>query len=780
MCRPSLQGEESNKPNVLLWHHGTIKSSVHDKQKTEPVGQPPAFADVAQPSSGTEESAAQGAEMAGWNADTAAGPVGAGTITLVEGSSFCISLPNGDIRAEYPHGVFYQDTRIVSDWILTVNGQPIEPLGAENKEPYRALFVGRVPRLDGYADSSLIVERLREVGTGIQENITLRNYSTKPAECLVTLQVDADFADLFEVKEARIQERWRHSRSIDGDALTIQADWEDVRKGLIVRGRGANVTNNKVTYRVTVGPHSQWSSTLTAVPTQALSSTPSFLHPDAEGRSSSDRRRQEWVARIPVVQMGNRSIERTLRRSYDDLGSLRIEDPNYPDRVVVAAGAPWFMTLFGRDSLLASQMAMPVDPSLALGTLQTLADRQGHVVDPVSEEEPGKILHEVRLDISSGLSLGGKSIYYGSADATPLFVCVLGEVSRWGFAKDTIASLLPHADRALQWISDYGDKDNDGFVEYERLNPKGLINQGWKDSWDAINFADGTLADPPIALCEVQAYVYHAYMARAWMAYDAGDSALGAVLADRAAQFKKRFNEQFWMPDRGYYAIALDGRKRQVDACASNMGHCLWVGLVDEDKAPLVVKRLMSPEMFSGWGIRTLATDMGAYNPASYHNGSVWPHDNAIIVQGLMRYGFVAEAQRVATALLEAAEASEGRLPELFCGFDRDQFNVPIPYPTACSPQAWAATTPLLLVTSLMRYDAHVSLGGLWMDPALPPAFGDVHITNAPMNGGRITIDVTNHQSTIRGLPDGMVFHRGQRPSMKELVAQAGRDIAKA
>ncbi|WP_427005517.1 glycogen debranching N-terminal domain-containing protein [Pseudarthrobacter sp. H2] len=714
--------------------------------------------------------------MAGWNADTAAGPLGAGAVTLVEGSSFCISLANGDIHPEYPHGVFVLDTRVLSGWSLTINGQPLEPLAAETKEPYRGLFAGRVPRLDGYADSPLIVERLREVGAGIQEQVTVRNYSLEPAECVVSLKVEADFADLFEVKEARIQRRWDETRHVDGDAVTIRALWQEVRKGVTVHAPGADVTPEALTYRVSVPPHGHWSTVLTVVPgTEEAGTAASFVHSGGDGLSPRDRRHGEWVAKIPVLQMGNRSIERTLRRSYEDLGALRIEDPDHPDRVVVAAGAPWFMTLFGRDSLWASEMALPVDPSLALGTLQTLADRQGTVVDPMSEEEPGKILHEVRLDVSTGLALGGKSAYYGSVDATPLFVDVLGAVSRWGFAKDTIAALLPHADRALDWIRDYGDKDGDGFVEYERLNDRGLLNQGWKDSWDGINFADGHLAEPPIALCEVQAYVYAAYLARAWMAYDAGDAALADGLTDRAAQLKKQFNEQFWMPGRGYYAIALDGHKRQVDACASNMGHCLWLGLMDEDKAPQVAERLMSPEMFSGWGVRTLASDMGAYNPASYHNGSVWPHDNAIIAAGLLRYGFVAEAQRIATALLEAAEYSGGRLPELFCGFGRDQFAAPVPYPTACSPQAWAATTPILLVTSLMRYDAHVSRGGLWMDPVLPESYGDLHITNAPMAGGRITIDITSSVPTVQGLPEGMVFHRGHRPWITELVEQAAR-----
>ena len=710
--------------------------------------------------------------MAGWNADTAAGPVGAGTVTLVEGSCFCISAANGDIHSELPHGVFHEDTRILSGWSMTVNGQSLEPLAAETKEPYRALFIGRVPRGDGYADSPLIVERLREVADGVIEEITIRNYSGNPVECSVSVGVDSDFADLFEVKEARVQRRWEVVRGADGDSLIISAAWQDLRKAVLVRGRGAVATAGALTYQAVVPASGHWRTRLSVAP----AAQKDVSRPVRHGTSQSDRRHQEWVAKIPRLQMTNRSIERTLRRSYDDLGALRIEDPAYPERIVVAAGAPWFMTLFGRDSLWASEMALPVDPSLALGTLQTLADRQGKVVDPVSEEEPGKILHEVRLGVSSGLALGGKSVYYGSVDATPQFVMTLASVSRWGFAKETIAALLPNADRALDWVRNYGDKDGDGFVEYCRLNDHGLLNQGWKDSWDGINFADGTLAEPPIALCEVQALVYSALQARAWMAYDGGDAGLAAQLTDEAAALKKRFNEAFWLPERGYFAVALDGRKRPVDACASNMGQCLWHGIIDDDKVPMVAERLMSPEMFSGWGVRTLATNMGAYNPASYHNGSVWPHDNAIIAAGLMRYGFVEEAQRIATALLEAADYSDGRLPELFCGFSREQVTEPVPYPTACSPQAWAATTPIMLITSLMRYDAHVSRGGFWMDPALPASYGDLHITNAPLAGGRITIDITPSGPSVQGLPEGITFHREHRPWLSELISQAGLD----
>jgi glycogen debranching enzyme len=707
--------------------------------------------------------------MVGWNADTAAGSVGA-AVTLVEGSNFSISDVSGDMYSDRPHGVFFEDTRIMSLWRLTINGGALEPLAADTLEPYRALFVGRTSRVASHSDSHLIVERSRELGVGILEDITVRNHSREPAVCVVELAMDADFADLFEVKDARITRQWEQTRELRGDSLIIHGSWKGTHKRAVLHSPGAIFSHDGLGFRTVVPPQGHWSARVYVLPLQDGAEKPVPFHREADGTSAAERRRAEWIQKTPFPEGNNVTLNRTMLRSRDDIGALQIADPIHPERTVVAAGAPWFMAIFGRDSILSSYMALPVDPSLALDTLRNLADRQGSEVDLVTEEQPGRILHEVRLGVSTKLALGGKSAYYGTADATPLFVTLLGEVSRWGLAAEQVAALLPNADRALDWIRDYGDRDGDGFVEYQRLNDQGLVNQGWKDSWDGVNFADGRLAEPPIALCEVQGYVYGAYIARAWMAYDAGDFGLAAELRDRAARLKKQFNEQFWLPDRGYFAIALDGDKRPVDALASNMGHCLWNGIVDDDKARLVAERLMSPEMFSGWGIRTLATTMGAYNPASYHNGAVWPHDNAIIATGLMRYGFVQEAQRVAQAIFEAAEYTDHRLPELFCGFDRSRFPKPIPYPTSCSPQAWAATTPVQLMRTLLRYDPHVSLNGMWLDPALPEAWGRVRAANLPIGGGRITIDVTGTEATLEGLPPGMTLHRGTRPPLADLM----------
>ncbi|NMR30323.1 amylo-alpha-1,6-glucosidase [Crystallibacter degradans] len=710
--------------------------------------------------------------MTGWSEENTAGSAGEGAVTLLQGTSFCISFANGDMNPERPHGFFYRDTRFISTWSLSVNGRPVEPLEAILYDPYRAVFIGRAERTDGLADSNLLVERRRSLNHGVHEDVTVSNHSREPAACQVQLTIGADFADLFEVKAglkevAHAQPAERHT-----DNLIIESEGLPITARIVVAAEGAEIAGNRISYSVVIPPQQKWTGSFTALPDMDRNrSVEDLVNPRQQVHSTlPEERLMEWRRNVPLARMENKDFEKVLEQSQADLGSLRIFDPDHPGRVVVAAGSPWFMALFGRDSLLTSFMTLPLDPSLALGTLQTLAERQGTEVDPRSEEQPGKILHEVRFGASAGQLLGGDNAYYGSVDATPLFVTLAGELTRWGFWPEVKGSLLPAVDRALDWITQYGDIDGDGFVEYARATDKGLLNQGWKDSWDGVNFADGRLASPPIALCEVQGYVYAAYISRALMAQSAGDDELAAHWGSRAADLKTAFNDRFWLEDRGYFAIALDHDKRPVDSCASNMGHCLWSGIVDNDKAPLVARRLMSPEMFCGWGVRTLASDMGAYNPASYHNGSVWPHDNALIAAGLMRYGFMDEATRIALALFDAATQFGGRLPELFCGLDRETYPVPVAYPTSCSPQAWAAAAPVHLMRVLLRFDPCMTHNGLWLAPQIPAELGPLHVTNLPLAGARISVTVADGQTQVDGIPESIELHRKPRKPLADLL----------
>lgn len=717
--------------------------------------------------------------VGGWNAGPAAGPPGAGAVTVVEGSSFCISSAGGDILADLTQGLFYQDTRILSCWCLTVNGLPLEPLLPRVLEPYRAVFIGRARSARGHADSPLVVERERLVGAGLREDIVIRNYSAQPVECVLELQVASDFADLFDVKIGRTMSDAQPVRRVQGDELLLEAVRHRRRRGILVHGRGADVGEGLLRFEALIPARGKWSTNIIVTPLveQGLPAD-RFVASTSPFELEAARRHRAWGESAPQLDLANDEIARVLRRSHEDLGSLRIFDPAHPGRAVVAAGAPWFMALFGRDSLLTAYMSLPVDPSLALGTLQTLAELQGTSVNPETEEEPGRILHEVRLGVAAGAALGDHSVYYGTADATALFVILLSELNRWGMELDVLQSLLPHADRALEWIRDYGDRDGDGFVEYHSATPHGLANQGWKDSWDAITFAGGRLAEPPIALCEVQGYVYAAYLGRGLLAAAAGRRDEAAEWGVRATRLKEEFNRRFWLPDKGYYALALDGNKRPVDACASNMGHCLWTGIVDEDKASQVAARLMSPEMFTGWGIRTLASDMVAYNPVSYHNGSVWPHDSTLAATGLMRYGFVEEARRLATGLFDAAIRFGGRLPELFCGFDRDEYDLPVPYPTSCSPQAWAAASPVQLMRILLRLDPYLPGDELWLDPVIPAGFGSLRAQNLLLGNSRISLTVTGENLKVEGLAPDVRLRQQPRPVVSELLMLTGQEGA--
>lgn len=696
-----------------------------------------------------------------------------GTVTLVEGAEFLVCDRRGDVVVGAPHGLFFLDTRFVSQWELSVLDRALEPLEALVDEPFTAQHVLREVPSSGRADAGLVVLRRRWLGRGLREDVTLRNHGLEPLEVELTLAVAADFAHLFEVKDGRVRPRGEH--------------WQELRDSRVVHGvrrdGGSRVLELAFSRPPRSGPQvAAWTACVPPQGEWTLCIEASFgvdgrrLEPrhrcgTTVERGTPHRRLARWREQVPQIRSDHEPLTTAVRQATEDLGVLRLRDPEHPSREIIAAGAPWFMTLFGRDSLLTAWMSLLVDQSLATGVLHTLARLQGSQVDARTEEEPGRILHEIRFTGSDALGPDGGSVYYGSADATPLFVMLLGELRRWGLAEEDVAALMSHADRALAWIESYGDRDGDGYVEYQRASDRGLMHQGWKDSWDSLRFADGRLAQPPIALCEVQAYVYSAFIARAHYAEQAGDLAVAQRWARKAADLKTRFNRDFWLDDRGWYALALDADKQPVDALTSNIGHCLWAGIVDEDKAERVADRLAADELFSGWGVRTMSTAMGAYNPTSYHNGSVWPHDTAICVAGLMRYGFTGHAHRVASGLLDAARAAGGRLPELFCGFARSEFAAPVPYPTSCSPQAWAAAAPLLLVRALLRFDPWVPRGRLWLAPSLPAAIGRLHVEGIPLGDARLTVDVDGGDVTVEGLPAGLELVSEPRAPLSAYLA---------
>ena len=689
------------------------------------------------------------------------------TVTLVEGSAFCISEHSGDIVPGGAQGLFFRDTRFLSTLQLLVNGRSPEPLTVSNTGPFAATFIARATGADDRGEPRLVMLRRRYVGRGMREDIVVQNFGAEPAFVSLELGVACDFADLFEVKEGRIVKAGELTTHLERGRLVFAYRRRDFRRGTVVSfSDPPHITEEAAFYERVVPPQGEWSTCIEVSPVieDELITTLHECGRPVE-RATPATRLEEWRRALPRVSGHHAGFQALLERSADDLAALRLFDAGHPDRVVVAAGAPWFMTLFGRDSLLASWMAVMLDPDLALGTLRTLAELQGRDLNPVTEEEPGRILHEVRHGEVAGWAPKGAGLYYGSVDATPLFVMVLGELRRWGDRPEDVDDLLPAADRALEWIEHFGDRDGDGYVEYQRATDRGLENQAWKDSWDAVPFADGRLAQPPIAICEAQGYVYAALQARAHFAAEHGDHDRAATLRSRAAALKAAFNRDFWLDEHDWFALGLDRDKQPIDALASNIGHCLWTGIVDDDKAHVVAKHLVSEPCFSGWGVRTLARTMRAYNPVSYHTGSVWPHDNAICAAGLMRYGLVEEAHRVMEGIVDAAAFFGFRLPELFAGLGREEVDVPVAYPTACAPQAWAAAAPFLLLRTLLRFEPDVRNGVVHLAPEVPDWLGRIVIEGIRVTGGRLSIEVEGDRLEVTDAPPGLEIIRAPRPS---------------
>lgn len=665
-------------------------------------------------------------------------------VRTLEGSTFVVSDRRGDIEAEpsEPQGLFQHDTRFLSRFVLTIDGKRPNVLSTDDLQYYQTQFF-LVPSTGSvYVDADLSIIRKRSVGGGFHEELALYNHRMRPVDLVLRIEVASDFADLFEVKDQLAKRgEYYHRLEPDGHLVLGYRRERFVRETEIWATREGSVDERGLSFAVHIPPHGAWR---TSIEVMAVNGARGAVHPDVKYAAGTDLPRPEtgcsldgWIRAAPRLVCSWKPLEATYQRSLVDLAALRFQPALVTDGAVPAAGLPWFMALFGRDSILTSYQALPFVPEMARCTLRVLGLRQGTRVDPFRDEEPGKILHESRGGELTAFEERPHSPYFGSADATPLWLILLDEYERWTGDVQLVRDFEDEARAALAWIDRYGDRDGDGYIEYERALPSGLVNQCWKDSDHSILFADGTPASSPRATCELQGYAYDAKRRTARLAQKIwGDEALATRLRREAAELKQRFNRDFWIESRGCFALALDGSKRKVDALTSNIGHLLWSGIVEHDKLDAIAHHLMSDALYSGWGVRTMATSEAGYNPVGYHVGTVWPHDNAFIALGLAAHGYRTEAARIALGILQAAEVFHHRLPEAFAGYPRGQTGFPVEYPTACSPQAWATGTPLLLLRVLLGMAPMRE--HLLVDPAVPIELERIELLDIPGRWGRM------------------------------------------
>jgi glycogen debranching enzyme len=664
-------------------------------------------------------------------------------VKILDGNTFVVSDARGDIEASLtePTGLFSFDNRFLSKWILTVDGERLNPLSVDDLQYFEARFFLVPGTGTVYVDSKLSVIRRRAVGDGFHEELTILNHDAKPVDLTVRVEAASDFADLFEVKDALKKKGRYYTRVENGQLLLGYERGTFARRTAISASSPAKLDKKGLTFVVHIEPQGQWTTDLYVVLAAGAGGTyvrPKYLRGERQARPNMERSLERWLAEAPRLESDSDPLKVTYRRSLIDLAALRFAPPVSGGRSLPAAGLPWFMTMFGRDSIFTSLQALPFTPELAATTLRALGTWQGSRVDDFRDEDPGRILHEMRYGEMTAFEERPHSPYFGCADATPLYVVLLDEYERWTGDRRLVRDLEDEARAALNWIDEYADLMGNGYVWYQRRNEEtGLENQCWKDSWDSISYRDGRLPGFPRATSELQGYAYDAKVRGARLARLVWkDPALADSLERQAADLKRRFNRDFWVKDGEYFALALDTEGNQVDSLASNNGHLLWSGIVDKSKAKAVVRHLLGPRLFSGWGVRTLAEGEGRYNPIGYHVGTVWPFDNSFIAWGLRRYGFKEEAASIAAGILDAAEYFDGRLPEAFGGYERGVTKYPVQYPTACSPQAWSTGTPLLLLRTMLGLEPVGD--NLIVDPALPENIGLLALLDIPGRWGRV------------------------------------------
>jgi glycogen debranching enzyme len=663
-------------------------------------------------------------------------------VQILDGNTFVVSDDRGDIEASLtdPTGLFSYDTRFLSKWVLTINGQRLNALSTDDLQYFETRFFLVPGTGTVYVDSKLSVIRQRAVGEGFTENLTILNHDEKPVDLTIRIEAGSDFADLFEVKDA-LEKKGAYKTTVRNGELVLEYQRDAFGRATVISSSvPARVDKTGLTFKARIEPHGKWETQLDVV-AEALAGG-YVQNPDGNGRGRGRRSKSadldHWLTEAPRIESDSDSLKATYHRSLVDLAALRFSPPIAGNRSLPAAGLPWFMTMFGRDSIFTSLQALPFTPELAATTLKALGEWQGTRLDDFRDEDPGRILHEMRYGELAAFEERPHTPYYGNADATPLFVVLLDEYERWSGDRKLVRALEYEARAALTWIDEYANLQGNGYISYKRRNEKtGLENQCWKDSWDSISFSDGRLPGFPRATCELQGYAYDAKLRGARLARLVWkDEQFAQRLEKEAADLKRRFNRDFWIEDGEYFAVALDENGDQVDTLTSNNGHLLWSGIVDKSKAKAVVRHLMGPRLFSGWGVRTLAEGEGRYNPIGYHVGTVWPFDCSFIAWGLRRYGFKDEAARIAEGILAAADFFDGRLPEAFGGYERSVTRYPVQYPTACSPQAWSTGAPLLLLRTMLGLDP---IGEhLIVDPALPSGIGMVALLDIPGRWGRV------------------------------------------
>ena len=677
--------------------------------------------------------------------------------TLKHGDSFGVFDPNGDAVAGpgSPEGLYHRDTRYLSHLLVTLDGQRPMLLSSTLRDD-NAMLTCDLTNPDLYDTMGrLIVEhdlvhlrRMRFLWqAACHERLAVRHFGREPQHLRLGLSFAADFADLFEVRGTRRERHGlRHAGIVSGNTVTLGYTGLDglTRRTVVSFATPPDkLSVDGALFELTLQPGETRNIDLTidcaAEENTQDQARPGFL----QALRRSRRTLRTAAARATTITSTNTTFNEAIRRSISDLYMLVTDTPDGP---YPYAGIPWFSTVFGRDALITAMQTLWLDPAIARGVLCHLARHQAETTDEAADAEPGKILHEMRQGEMALLGEVPFRHYYGSVDSTPLYVLLAGAYLERTDDVETVRRLWPNILAALRWMDESGDRDGDGFIEYGRKRDTGLINQGWKDSHDSIFHADGTLAHGPVALVEVQAYAFGAWQAASLIARRLGDDAAAGGYAERANRLQQRFDDAFFDKALGTYVLALDGNKRPCRVRASNAGHALFSGIARPERAAAVVKTLTSNAFFSGWGVRTLAVGEARYNPMSYHNGSVWPHDNSLIAAGFARYGFRREAARLFGGLFAASAYIDlRRLPELFCGFPRERAHGPTFYPVACSPQAWAAATPLSLLQSCLGLRFDTARGAVAFDEPLLPDFLD-DVTLRRLSLGDAAVDVALHR----------------------------------